>query len=140
MLLWLGHAGEVCLFLCLGAGVCAGVWRLLAAGGGGEEMEVMGIIGAVEQERRWRVHVGERRKGGSGRVVLILVLILLLAEGMCMYVWLSRPRVSLVSPGIVTATGGISSWKLALALDEFNCSIALTYLADPKASPRVSVC
>jgi hypothetical protein len=83
---------------------------------------------------------GERRKGGSGRVVLILVLILLLAEGMCMYVWLSLPRVSLVSPGIVTATGGISSWKLALALDEFNCSIALTYLADPKASPRVSVC
>ena len=57
VLLWLGHAGEVCLFLCLGAGVCAGVWRLLAAGGGGEEMEVMGIIGAVEQERRWRVHV-----------------------------------------------------------------------------------
>ena len=82
MLLWLGHAGEVCLFLCLGAGVCAGVWRLLAAGGGGEEMEVMGIIGAVEEERRWRVHVGERR-GGSGRAVLILVLILLLAEGMC---------------------------------------------------------
>ena len=98
MLLWLGHAGEVCLFLCLGAGVCAGVWRLLAAGGGGEEMEVMGIIGAVEEERRWRVHVGERRRAGSGRVVLILVLILLLAEGMCMYVWLSLPRVSLVSP------------------------------------------
>jgi len=47
------------------------VWRLLAAGGGGEEMEVMGIIGAVEEERRWRVHVGERRRGGSGRVVLI---------------------------------------------------------------------
>lgn len=44
--------------------------------------------------------------------------------------------------GIVTATGAVSSWKLALALalDEFNCSIALTYLADPKASPRVSVC
>lgn len=62
--------------------MCAGVWRLLAAGGGGEEMEVMGIIGAVEEERRWRVHVGERR-GGSGRAVLILLLILLLAEGMC---------------------------------------------------------
>ena len=44
------------------------------------------------------MHVGERRRAGSGRVVLILVLILLLAEGMCMYVWLSLPRVSLVSP------------------------------------------
>ena len=33
-----------CLFLVPRAGVCAGVWRLLAAGGGGEEMEVMGII------------------------------------------------------------------------------------------------
>ena len=110
---------------------------MLAAGGGGEEMEVMGIIGAVEEERRWRVHVGERR-GGSGRVVLMLLLI-----WECVVV--SPSRVLGLS-GIVTATGarGISSWKLALALalalDEFNCSIALTYLADPKASPRVSVC
>jgi hypothetical protein len=64
---------------------------LLAAGGGGEEMEVMGIIGAVEEERRWRVHVGERRfwKGG------VDIINIAACRG---NVWLSLPRVSLGSP------------------------------------------
>ena len=74
-------------------------------------MEVMGIIGAVEEERRWRVHVGERR-GGSGRALLILLLILLLAEGMCTCTCGCLSLACLSS--IVTATGTphLGSWHL----------------------------
>jgi hypothetical protein len=119
-----------CLFCALGCGGCYCRWRW-------RRDEVMGILGAVEEERRWReVHAGG--KGGvegSGRRVDIINI----AGNVCVCVsFVSLSRASSTTSSQPQAILHLGSWHTAA--DEFNCSIALTYLADPKASPRLRSC